>query len=526
MINIPDNYLGADLFWWQEREDLHTLITIYWGYGIEQENVRLNFILFDQHGDSQLEWQQTLGDSSFVIIDSRTISQQHLTNNVDEGVLAVFITPKHTASETLKANYTRLYSIVDWYSEGGELCTLHNDQSLVPRSTKIEFTEIVFRETDTAKNFLVILNGFKKQKPKSVKLEIKNHRGETCTATYDPGMKPFTVHKLYMNQLFPDVLDFCDGEFVTLRGEFDAVGVYTRPYMMTQGRYLSGYHGGDRYYDGYYGVDWYDLPAVMYDFLGEGETNPVMAIHRRDITTTVNLLNSHGDLEDDFWVDARLYDEDGQMVAKRQRWLLARRNGLSRGDIKDLLPHDTAGFTGHIVLNFSKDDKPMYPARLQALTEYSTPVNTSRVMVWSDCWNSPERIVKKKKNKIVYQGYFRVWYHPLIRSCISITNSGIGEDYSQKAACKIKLVNCSGDERVHEANILPQGTLFFSLETFFEDVATFLGSSCVALLLIESQEDLAKVQITHHQKSGVYSAEHFMAGTSYHDGKRYWPTGS
>ena len=124
---------------------------------------------------------------------------------------------------------------------------------------------------------------------------------------------------------------------------------------MTQGRHLDGYHGGNRY-------QWSGLPGFLYKALGRGEVNPMVAIHSKELTTTVNLLNSHGDIEDDFWVDARLYDESGSVVADRKRWLLARRNALSRGEIAELLDSDRP-FVGHVALCFTDERKPVYPRR-------------------------------------------------------------------------------------------------------------------------------------------------------------------
>ena len=522
MIKLPENYLGADLFWWHDRTDLNTLVTIYPGfYDLENVEMRLTFFLFDLHGEHHAQWECTVNNDQFVVIDSAAAHQNYYSPEcrVEEGLLAVFVSTREIPPNKLKDGYARLFSILDWYSEGGELCTLHNDQSLVTQSKTIEFTEIVFCETHEERNFLVILNGPEAQKPESIELEIRNHRGEVRTAPYPPKLAPFSVNKLYMDSLFPGIIDFCDGKHVTLSGKFDAIGLFTRPYVITQGKHLSAYHGGNRYH-------WTSQPAVVYNFLGEGEINPVMALHNDDVTTTINLLNSHGDLEEDFWVDARLYDEEGKIVGKRKHWLLARRHGLSRGAITDLLPADTERFTGHIVLNFSADDKPSYPGRLQALTEYETSINTSRVMVWSDCWNSQQRQHRMVKNKIIYRGFFRVWYHGSIRSVISITNSGIGENYDRVATFRLSLKKQHGEGLTYDGEIPPQGTFYRPIESVFPNIEKFLKNSPVALVLVESSYDLAKVQITIHGKSGIHSAEHFMPAVSHFNGKPYYPTGS
>ena len=72
-------------------------------------------------------------------------------------------------------------------------------------------------------------------------------------------------------------------------------------------------------------------PAFAGRFRGRGRVNPMFAVHRDGLTTTVNIFNSHGRLEEDFCVDAYLYDEAGTLVAERPRWLTATRHRVARG---------------------------------------------------------------------------------------------------------------------------------------------------------------------------------------------------
>src|SRR5262249_18819241 len=149
-----------------------------------------------------------------------------------EGVLAVFVSATDSPTEKLN-KYRRLYSLVDWYSQEGEIVSLHNDQSFRRRYWKIEFTEIVFRETAEDKTYLVILNGPQQQQPESIKLEIKNHLNETLKAVYHPLITPFSLHKLHLNQLFPELVEFCAGQYATLSGYFDCCDIFVRPYVIT-----------------------------------------------------------------------------------------------------------------------------------------------------------------------------------------------------------------------------------------------------------------------------------------------------
>ena len=78
----------------------------------------------------------------------------------------------------------------------------------------------------------------------------------------------------------------------------------------------------------------------------------------------------------------------------------------------------------------------------------------------------------------------------------------------------------------HEGTIPPHGTSFISLEAVWPQISEFIGSVPVGVAVIESRADLAIVQISRHQRSGVCAVEHFMAVPTFHHGKRYLPAGA
>ena len=88
------------------------------------------------------------------------------------------------------------------------------------------------------------------------------------------------------------------------------VALFERPYVVSNEPTFTAYHGGDRY-------AFKAVPPYVYDFLGEGEVNPMMVLVDANTSTDVTLLNSHGDVEEDFWVAARVYDTSG--AARRPR---------------------------------------------------------------------------------------------------------------------------------------------------------------------------------------------------------------
>ena len=65
----------------------------------------------------------------------------------------------------------------------------------------------------------------------------------------------------------------------------------------------------------------------QYKILGEGEVNPALVVENDELGTVVNLLNSHGSVEEDFQVGLRLYDQAGRLVKYEPSFGVARRAG-------------------------------------------------------------------------------------------------------------------------------------------------------------------------------------------------------
>ena len=311
---------------------------------------------------------------------------------------------------------------------------------------------------------------------------------------------------------------FADGRPLAIGGNHSARGLFIRPYVMTTGPFLSGYHGGDLY------PEETTTPAHEHRFLDRGRVNPMYAVHRADLTTTVYLFNSHTTLDEDFWVDLYLYDETGALTTERRRCLLARRHALTRVEIADVLPPERETFSGHLLLAFSHDDKPAYPRTLQALVEYRTPHNTARVMLWSDEWNSPQRSVRRPV--ALFRAYYRAWLRPPFETVVCISNSANERAYSETAPFIAYLINETGERRMFTGDVPPHGTVALQATDMFPDAQGFAGDRGLGMVLIESAFDLAEMQLTRHARSGVVAAEHFMALPTELDGRDYWPSGA
>ncbi len=380
------------------------------------------------------------------------------------------------------------------------------------------FTEMVVDESDAHESYLVICNGPNAHAPAAITLVVQNHRGERRRAVFDEPLRPFSANKLRIRELVPDAVAFADGQPLAISGNHHAHGMFIRPYVMTTGPFLSGYHGGDLSSEGA------TSPAHEHRFLDRGRVNPMYAVHQPDMTTTVDLFNTHTVLDDDFWVDLYLYDKTGALVSDRPRWLLARRDAPSRGQIADVLPPDRPTFTGHLVLAFSQDDKPAYPRTLQALVAYRTPHNTTRVMLWSDEWNSPQRAARRPVAP--FRAFYRAWFRPPFETLICISNSANERAYCETAPFTVYLINETGERRMFTGDVPPHGTVALLATEMFPDARTLVGDNGLGTVVIESAFDLAEIQMTRHARSGVVAAEHFMALPTLLDGEDHWPSGA
>lgn len=516
--SIPEDTLGADLVWWRTAGGMRTVVSVLWGsYAAFPQDVVAQCILFDNAGAEAGNWRIALTRDKPLVIDSNSDGPWQAAL-VGDGILALYVCSVLPTLDESRNRFERLYTVVDWLSNAGDLATLHSDQVIRRGLSRTQrFTEIVILESEREKNFLLILNGESVQKSRSVTLELLNHAGETRHAIYPQQMQPFTVHRLRLAELVEDLVKFGAAQPITISGSFASDGLFSRPYVVTEGEHLSAYHAGDLYF-------WESRPFVTHALIG-GEVNPMAVVSDESLSTVVNVLHSHGRLENDVWVDAKVFDLSGVLVAQRDRWLLARRNSLSRADVSELLPEPRRPFVGHVALSFSPDPGTEVPGRLQALLEYRGKSATARVMAWSDEWNSRIKMAKRRKEAPLLASYFRVWWDGMVQSYLSITNPGHA-GYKGIAEGTLRLLNAAGESIECSFTLSPYATRFGPLVDFFPMADEFLTPNGIGFVVCESTSDLANVCFTLHRVSGVWSAEHFMPMETIHNGELVSPAGS
>ena len=257
----------------------------------------------------------------------------------------------------------RLYGLIDWYGEPDDIVTLHSDHCVLLEPQALTLTEIALRPWEFTDPQLVFLTAADELPAGAWTLTVTNWVGESLTRTVDQAWAPWRVHHIDLESLFGNLVGLSDGHELSLTGDRLAHRTFARPYVVSGGLGLSAYHGGDLY-------DWDDMPWHRYVLLGEGEVNPMIVVETDEVSTDVTFFNTHGHLEDDFWVGVRVYDGDGALVAHEPKFRHVERNQIVDASFADLLAGVTRPFAGHAAFTFSDADRPAYPGRLQALMAY------------------------------------------------------------------------------------------------------------------------------------------------------------
>ncbi len=494
---------------------MRTIVSLIWGrLQPFADVVHLQAILFDQFGQPVVDWRIELPPDQGVFIDSEAEGAWSRVNGRD-GVLALYACTDREPSGEARKNYNRLVPLVDWCQADGRCVTFHSEQAVIRGPDKFhEITEIVVVEDGEEHNALIILNGEQVQAPGTLELRFRNARGETRTVAYASTMLPFTTHRIEFDSLSPGLAEFSGGQPLLVSGSFASRGLYIRPYIETTGARWGTYHGGNVY-------RWGAFHFMAHALIG-GEVNPFAVRHDDQTRTIVNLLHSHGSLEDDIAVDAALFDLDGHCVTRRPGWLVAKREGLTRADVGELLPDPRLPFRGHLALSFAPAHGASVPRRLQALVEYSGLNSVARVMTWSDEWNSRVRLARRdgSESPTLFRSYFRVVLDDAMSTEIAVTNAGHpGYDRSASA----RLIFRRNDQPDLETTLVlaPFATCFESLVSLFPEAEPGHG-----IVLLESTSDLASIGFTRHRRTGTLSAEHFLVLYADQAGKLVLPAGS
>ena len=520
MFAPPTHALGADLIWWRTSEGMRTVVSLLWGrLQPFADVIHLQAILFDAEGQQIVAWRIELPPDQSVFIDSDADGPWSSETGRD-GVLALYACTDTESSAEACERYNRLVPLVDWRKPDGRVVTFHSEQAIRQNSDKVqEFTEIVVFENDKEHNALVLLNGEQTQVEGALELCFQNARGEVRAVAYPPPMPPFTAHRIEFANLSPGLAEFSEGQPLLVSGRLASRGLFSRPYIETFGDRWGAYHAGNVYH-------WSQLSFVAHALIS-GEVNPFAVIHDEQTRTIVNILHSHGSLEDDVPVDAALFDLEGHCVARRSNWRMATRHGLARADISELLPDADKPFRGHLALSFAPEHGKPVPARLQALVEYRGLESVARVMTWSDEWNSRIRLARRDRSSAatIFRSYFRVCRDANTTTEIAVTNAG-HPGYDRTANARLIYRRPGHTDLENTLTLAPFATCMTALEELFPEIVGSEGDTDHGIVLLESSSDLASIGFTRDRRTGALAAEHFLVLYSLQEGKLVLPAGN
>ena len=514
----PSVSIGHDLYWWRHDDaGLRSAVSVYWPSDAGPARVLAVLRWFDHSGTMIAEHEQWLAADEMLSIDGSALPVFVApTAPGNDGVLSIELYADIDPITTDDDRY-RLYGLIDWYSEAGDIVTLHSDHCVLLQPTELILTEIALRPWDQIDPHVVFLTADEEQPAGAWSISVTNSAGETLTRSIDEVWDPWTVHRVDLQRLFGDLVAFAGGHELSLTGQRSAQRTFARPYIVSSSPALSAYHGGDLY-------DWDDMPWHRHAFLGEGEVNPMIVVETDEVSTDVTFFNTHGHLEEDFWVGVRVYDDAGALVVHESRFRHVERNRIVAASLGELLTDVERPFAGHAAFTFSEANRGAYPGRLQALMSYRAPESLARVMAWSDEWNTPQRRARLRGADGGYRSYFRLLAAPFLESWLGVTNAG-SHELETAADYTVIVESSSGQRRSTRCTLAPLATAWGRIDRLVPHSQQLLGDAN-GLLLVESDSDLAMVCFTRHRTSGRWSAEHLMsAPTDGADGV-IWPAGS
>ncbi len=514
-LSVGQVTVAHDLFWWRCAPDgWQTTVSFYWPGPTGVRDCVMHCRWFED-GQETARWDRALEPGAFVVIDSRSPPVPGV-GQVREAVLSIEV--QGCAGDGGTVRRRRLFGMIDWCHPTEGIVTLHSDHCVLEAPQERGLTEIVLRPWDQRRPELVFMTADNVVPRGSLQLIARNPDGATRSALVDQQWEPWRVHRVDLQSCFGDLAEFAGGQEGAVSGTRAAMNVFARPYVVAEGPVRCTYHGGDLY-------RWPAMPRLRHVLLGEGEVNPIFVLLGDQLDTAVSFLNTHGDLEEDFWIGVRLYDRAGGLVTHEPRWRLARRNVSVSASFAELVPPSNRPFVGHAAFTFSEPDRAYYPGRLQALMAYSAPGSCSRVMVWSDEWNTPARQRRVQETGGHYLSYYRVWCQPDAETWVAITNAG-DADLREAATYRLILRDEDGDEIAATRTLGPLATDWGPVGALIEGATNWLSHRPSAILLVESTSDLAMVALDHHFASGRWSAEHFMSAPVPIAGGDLWPAGN
>ena len=189
----PAVSIGHDLYWWRHDDaGLRTAVSFYWPDGWEFERVLAVLRWFDPDGALTAEHEVWLAVDRVLSIDSGS-PPVPVPLEVDgaDAVLSIELFADGEAIDSDEDRH-RLYGLIDWYSEAGDIVTLHSDHCVLLKPQKLALTEIALRPWEHDDLQLVFVTADEALPAGAWTLTITNAAGEALTRSIDAPWAPST----------------------------------------------------------------------------------------------------------------------------------------------------------------------------------------------------------------------------------------------------------------------------------------------------------------------------------------------
>lgn len=505
----------STMLWFVEDGSTHTRAALLLPrLKVDFEGVRavdLEFRLFGKNGATVLRKKlESVGLEEVFVVDSRRPPEWLVFPKPFEGTLLVELTLRCPESEIAKRPglFSATHTYIDYYSEGRFVATLHDYSAFLPDQFQRADLGMIPAYCDPAKETFVIVHSAEAGiGSRDLRVLLKNSAGETRAAAL-PALKPFSVRRIFVSDLFPDAAAFLDGKTgqVTIEGVFRQI--LTRVAYGVADRIGGGFSLDHCFYHSQ--ALKHRLSKAGRQKIPKGHFNPFFVIDDGDLATSALLFDSAEGV-DGRPVDLLIYDAQGRLVVSEAPFVQLQRDRVCRVDVRDILrKNGVAGtFTGHAELLYhASPEWESYPTDLAVCVEYVSGGKFASVIFGAGLWNPPEPSSNRN-----YRSINRVICDDAQTTYIAISNCCYDYDRCKEAELTLSLVARGAPAAHVRLSIPPNGTVFRAVDDLFPAAKEILAASGGAGLTLTSDINclvLTHLFLTQDRASKAVSAEHSL----------------
>ena len=499
------------------------------------KKVDLAFKIFNEQGRLVKAWghKDVLVDCPYVI-DSKnfeptfqTPKNYHLPVPF-EGSILVTQTLHYPDKKRLYEKNGGLFAsagtYIDYFKAGSFITTLHDYCAYLP-DQGLHFKHIGMipaYENEKEETFLIFHAAGAGIKKRDLTVEVVNAAGEK-KQTRLQSMKPFSLRKIFISELFPDISTFLGGRLgqVRVRGNFRcmigriAYGIYqkkTKTFSL------------DHCYYAQIEKKTY-LSTDQQKKIKKGFFNPFIVLDNDQTNMSIILFHNEQDQPHD--LDILLYDERGKCILKKERFIHVEKNNVKVIRLRELLQEAkiSGAFMGHGEILYSSHQHKMR-TDLDLYLEIRKGETVANVIFGAKAWNPPRAVVKPEHGadfgcRMVCDDTHTTYF--------GISNCSHDYHYNVEVHFDLHLIAGGRIIETLPMTIGPEATLYQSIEVFFphvkEQLKPFEGVGLLSYHL-KNANYLVTVFLTEDRKTQALSLEHTLAMPNFFRAKETASIGS